>query len=91
MIHSTGVPCSVSNRQIQQDSKGNKWFAISWCDGFNTCIEAIACQTPVVAFDIDEMPDIISHQQTGYLVDSFDTRELATGILWVNGSLEKSD
>ncbi len=49
----------------------------------NTVIEALACGTPCVAFDIGGMPDIIEHQQNGFLVQPFDKDELAYGIAWV--------
>jgi glycosyltransferase involved in cell wall biosynthesis len=55
----------------------------------NTAVEAQACGTPVVSFDIGGLPDIIQHQKTGYLAKAFDTRDLANGITWVleqNGS-----
>jgi glycosyltransferase involved in cell wall biosynthesis len=54
----------------------------------NTAVEAQACGTPVVSFDIGGLPDIIVHQKTGYLAKAFDTRDLANGIIWV---LEQSD
>lgn len=49
----------------------------------NTAVEAQACGTPVVSFDIGGLPDIIEHQKTGYLAQAFDTRDLAKGITWV--------
>ncbi|MFN4280622.1 glycosyltransferase family 4 protein, partial [Thermosynechococcus sp.] len=49
----------------------------------NTAIEAIACGTPVVAFSIGGLPDIISHKQNGYLAQPFDSTDLAHGIQWV--------
>jgi len=49
----------------------------------NTAVEAHACGTPVVGFNIGGMPDIVSHQKTGWLARPFDTQELADGILWV--------
>ncbi len=55
----------------------------------NTAVEAQACGTPVVSFDIGGLPDIIVHQKTGYLAKAFDARDLANGITWVleqNGS-----
>lgn len=48
-----------------------------------TASEAHACATPVVAFNIGGLPDIIDHQQTGYLAKPFDTQDLARGIAWV--------
>ncbi len=49
----------------------------------NTGLEAQACGTPVVAFEIGGLPDIVRHQETGYLAKAFDTNDLAAGIKWV--------
>lgn len=45
-----------------------------------TASEAHACGTPVVAFDIGGLPDIVEHGRTGYLAKPYDTGELADGI-----------
>jgi len=49
----------------------------------NTVLESLSCGTPVVAFDIGGMPDMVSHKKNGYLAPGFDTTELAKGVLWV--------
>jgi glycosyltransferase involved in cell wall biosynthesis len=49
----------------------------------NTAVEAQACGTPVVSFNIGGLPDIIDHQKTGYVARAFDIRDLANGIIWV--------
>ncbi|MFN6155320.1 glycosyltransferase family 4 protein [Anabaena sp. AL09] len=49
----------------------------------NTVMESLACGTPCVAFDIGGMPDMIEHQQNGYLAKAFDIEDLARGIAWV--------
>ena len=49
----------------------------------NTVMESLACGTPCVAFDIGGMPDMIEHQQNGYLAKHFDIEDLARGIAWV--------
>ncbi len=49
----------------------------------NTVLESLACGTPVVAFDIGGMPDMISHESNGYLAPGFDAQSLAQGIRWV--------
>ncbi len=54
----------------------------------NTIMEAIACGTPCVAFNIGGMPDLIEHQKNGYLAQPFKTDDLAQGIAWV---LEKEE
>lgn len=46
----------------------------------NTAIESLACGTPLVAFDVGGMPDIVSHHQDGYLAQPYDTDDLAHGI-----------
>jgi len=49
----------------------------------NTVMESISCGTPVVAFDVGGIHDMIDHQKNGYLVKPFDTTDLAHGIKWV--------
>jgi len=44
--------------------------------------EAMACGTPVVAFDQGGMADVITHQQTGWLAQPFDPQALSQGIRW---------
>ncbi len=48
-----------------------------------TVMESLACGTPVVAFRIGGIPDLIEHQVNGYLAEPFDTADLARGIAWV--------
>ena len=48
-----------------------------------TASEAHACGTPVIAFDTCGLPDIVTHQETGWLAKPFDTEDLAKGIQWV--------
>jgi glycosyltransferase involved in cell wall biosynthesis len=33
-------------------------------------IEAMACGTPVIAYPLGSIPEIIKHQQTGFIVDN---------------------
>jgi glycosyltransferase involved in cell wall biosynthesis len=49
----------------------------------NTVMEALACGTPVVAFHIGGMPDMIDHKINGYLSSPFEPNDLAEGIMWV--------
>ncbi|MFA7438312.1 glycosyltransferase [Castellaniella sp.] len=47
--------------------------------------EAQSCGCPVVAFDCTGLPDVVVHQETGYLAKPYDTGDLAQGIQWVLG------
>jgi glycosyltransferase involved in cell wall biosynthesis len=48
----------------------------------NTVMESLSCGTPVVAFNIGGMPDMIDHKYNGYLAKAFDSDDLAAGIMW---------
>jgi glycosyltransferase involved in cell wall biosynthesis len=54
-----------------------------------TASEAVTCGTPVVAFNIGGLPDIIEDRKTGRLVEPFDVEGLAAAIVWVLGDLER--
>jgi glycosyltransferase involved in cell wall biosynthesis len=49
----------------------------------NAVMESLSCGTPVVAFRIGGMPDMIAHENNGYLAKPFDTADLANGLAWV--------
>ncbi len=55
----------------------------------NTVLEAIACGTPCVAFNIGGMPDMIEHQKNGYLAQPYKIEDLAQGIVWVLENKER--
>lgn len=53
-------------------------------EGFGqTASEALACGTPVVAFDATGPSDIVDHGENGYLADPYEPDDLAAGIAWV--------
>jgi glycosyltransferase involved in cell wall biosynthesis len=54
----------------------------------NVVLEALACGTPCVAFNIGGQPDLIDHKQNGYLAQPYEVDDLAAGIRWV---LENED
>lgn len=48
-----------------------------------TVMEAMACGTPCVAFDVGGVSDMIEHHRNGYLARPFESEDLAEGIRWV--------
>jgi glycosyltransferase involved in cell wall biosynthesis len=54
----------------------------------NTIMESMACGTPVVGFEVGGIPEMVQHQQTGYLVKYRSVDDLAKGMQWV---LEQSE
>lgn len=55
----------------------------------NTVLESLACGTPVVAFTTGGIPDMLSHQQNGYLAKNASPEELAKGLVWIKEQADK--
>ncbi|WP_129633328.1 glycosyltransferase family 4 protein [Candidatus Oscillochloris fontis] len=71
-------------RLAQLYAAADLFIAPSVQDNFpNMVLEALACGTPVVAFAVGGLPDMIQHQQSGYLAQPGNPRNLANGIAWV--------
>jgi glycosyltransferase involved in cell wall biosynthesis len=54
-----------------------------------TASEALACGTPVVAFDVTGLKDIVDRHENGYLAQPYDSEDLARGIAWVLEDAER--
>lgn len=54
-----------------------------------TASEALACGTPVIAFDTSGLRDVVDHKKNGYLADPFDPKDLARGIRWILGDASR--
>jgi glycosyltransferase involved in cell wall biosynthesis len=54
-----------------------------------TASESLACGTPVVAFGVTGLLDIVNHHQNGYLASPFDCEDLANGINWVLSDFDR--
>lgn len=57
----------------------------------NTVMESLVSGTPVVAFNIGGMPDMINHCKNGYLANPFDAQDLANGIQYVENLKDKRE
>lgn len=57
-----------------------------------TCLEALSCGVPVVAFPVGAIPEMVTHKQSGYLAEPYDATDLAKGILCLlkNDSLRQT-
>lgn len=53
----------------------------------NTVMESLSCGTPVLAFDIGGIPDMVNHFINGYLAD-VNSDSLATGMEWMINNKE---
>ena len=49
----------------------------------NTLMEAMACGVPCVGFHVGGIPEMIRHQQNGYVAKELDAADLAQGIRYV--------
>ncbi len=55
----------------------------------NTVMESLACGTPVAAFDIGGMRDMINHRQNGFIAERLDAASLAGGIEEIVSNIHK--
>ena len=54
-------------------------------------MESLSCGTPVTAFDIGGVSDMISHNIDGYIAKPFDAEDFVKGIKWcLDGGKENS-
>lgn len=43
-------------------------------------MESLACSTPVVAYNVGGIPDLVEHGKNGYLAKAYDVKDLSNGI-----------
>lgn len=55
----------------------------------NTVLEAMACGTPVIGFDVGGIPDMVQHRKTGLLVPPYDAAALGVAMLELLRNLER--
>lgn len=86
-----GIPCvalgSISDRAILRAAYSAADMTIVPSREENlslTVLESLSCGTPVAAFNIGGMPDMIRHGKNGWLVPAFETAKLAETIASVS-------
>jgi len=79
-------------RLVSCYSAADVFVAPSKEDNFpSTVLESLACGTPVLAFNIGGMPDLIEDKKNGYLAKPFDTADLSNGIEWIMGDKSRHE
>lgn len=51
----------------------------------NTIMEAMACGTPAVGFEVGGIPEMIQHRESGYLAQYKSAEDLSAGMHWLLG------
>ncbi len=54
----------------------------------NTAIEALACGTPVLAFKVGGLEEIVDHKINGYLASPYSTHDLGRGLKYLLTKLD---
>ncbi|WP_017257990.1 glycosyltransferase family 4 protein [Pedobacter arcticus] len=49
----------------------------------NTVMESLACGTPVIAFETGGIPDMVDHQENGYLAKYKNAEDFMEGLNWI--------
>lgn len=57
----------------------------------NTIMEAMACGTPCVGFQVGGIPEMIDHLHNGYVAEHKSADDLANGIYWILNEGEYAD
>jgi len=55
----------------------------------NVLVEAMACGTPCVTFDIGGCKEIVLHDRTGLVIQPFQVMEMATSVIALLGDTDR--
>lgn len=96
--HDLPFRCHLRGQLWDDSSKALHYAA---CDVFvapsteenlpNTVLESMACGTPTVAFAVGGLPEVIDHQESGYLARPLDAEDLAEGVRVILGDPHRYD
>ena len=82
-VHALGY-VSKSQRIVEVYNSADVFVLPSLEDNLpNTLMEAMACGVPCVGFQVGGIPEMINHQQNGYVAKFRDVDDLAAGIRYV--------
>ncbi len=74
---------SSESELIQIYNAADIFLSLSKQDNYpNVILEALACGTPVVAFDIGGIPEQVFHKKNGYLARMGKIDDIIAGIVW---------
>jgi glycosyltransferase involved in cell wall biosynthesis len=87
-VHELGI-INSQNKLVDIYSLADVFVLPSLEDNLpNMVMEALSCGTPVVAFNTGGLPDLVDHQQNGYLATYKSAEDMARGIDFVLSSTE---
>lgn len=87
-----GIPLKVNTSERKREDKdiaeyynaANIFLAPSQEDNLpNTVLESLSCGTPVVAFKIGGIPEMVEHKKNGYLAEAKSLEDFSNGIYWM--------
>jgi glycosyltransferase involved in cell wall biosynthesis len=55
-----------------------------------TALESLCCGTPVIAFDVGGLSDMVKHQVNGYLAAPFSTEDFSAGMDWALNAADQN-
>lgn len=91
-----GIPIKNVGRIIDDNQLSNLYNAAdlfvtpSMIDNLpNTVMEAMSCGIPCIGFNIGGIPDLIDHQENGFLVPPFSSINLADGIQYLLSDMNR--
>ena len=56
-----------------------------------TIVESLCCNTPVVAFNVGGVSDIIDHKINGYLAEPFNMNDIKNGLVFVEKNMSGTE
>jgi glycosyltransferase involved in cell wall biosynthesis len=82
-INNIFLGCQSEESLVQYYAKAHLHILPTLADNLpNTIIESLACETPVVVFDVGGCSDAVRHLKTGYLVNPFEVDDFVSGVMY---------